>query len=60
MLELHVESRNTKFLEDDESSESVYPWKIEFEEARELTKSSSKEGRLIVFRENQIAYLESQ
>jgi len=41
-----------KFLEDAELSGSAHLYKLDFEEALELTKSPPHRGRLIVFREN--------
>jgi hypothetical protein len=55
-----VESMNAKFLEDVEPSGSAYPQRIELVKARELAKSPPHRGRMIVFRENQIDYLEPQ
>jgi hypothetical protein len=49
-----------KFLEDVESSGSVYPKRFYLEETRELTEAPSYEGCLIVLMENQIDYLELQ
>jgi hypothetical protein len=49
-----------KFLEDVELSGSAYPQRIELEKARELTEAPSYEACLIVFKENQIDYLELQ
>jgi hypothetical protein len=51
---------NVKFLEDVEPSGSAYPQRIELVEARELAKSPPHRRRMIVFRENQIDYLEPQ
>jgi hypothetical protein len=49
-----------KFIEGAEPSVSTHSHKLKFEEALELAKSPPHRGRLIVFRENQIDYLEPQ
>jgi hypothetical protein len=49
-----------KFLKDTEPSGSAHSHKLKFEEALELAKSPPHRGRLIVFRENQIDYPETQ
>jgi hypothetical protein len=53
-----VESINAKFIEGIEPS--AHPHLVELEEARELAKAPSHEGRLIVLRKNQNDCLEPQ